>query len=115
LRWSGREKEFEKRAGFALAAYLAYRDRKATEEQFTKFLRVIERESDDERNFVRKRSTGHCEILVSETKNSIERPFASRKNCAGEIRAAKRIATDALRELRGDAVQRRLRERKADR
>jgi 3-methyladenine DNA glycosylase AlkD len=52
--WAGRKKEFEKRAGFALTAYLAYRDKAAPDWKFERFLRIIEREAYDERNFVRK-------------------------------------------------------------
>ncbi len=55
--WSTRAKEFEKRAGFALAAYLAYRDKTAGDRKFRAYLKVIEREAWDERNFVRKPGT----------------------------------------------------------
>jgi len=114
--WSGREKEFEKRAGFALAAYLAYRDRKATDEQFTKFLRVIERESDDERNFVRKAVKWALRNIGKRNqKLNREAVRVAEKLRRRDSRAAKWIAADALRELRGDAVQRRLREKNADR
>src|SRR4051794_28642673 len=37
IEWSGREKEFEKRAGFAVMAFLAVHDKKATDEKFKKF------------------------------------------------------------------------------
>ena len=37
-----------------MAAYLAYRDKSAGDAKFASFLKVIEREADDERNFVRK-------------------------------------------------------------
>src|SRR5580693_2959560 len=52
--WSSRRSEFEKRAAFSLAAYLAYKDKAAGDRKFERFLAVIERESYDERNFVRK-------------------------------------------------------------
>jgi len=52
--WSSRKKEFEKRAGFALAAYLAVHDKAARDETFRSYLKAIEREAGDERNFVRK-------------------------------------------------------------
>src|SRR5947209_20167365 len=38
LEWSQREEEFIKRAGFALRAYLAYRDKRATDAQFQRLL-----------------------------------------------------------------------------
>src|SRR5258708_16025464 len=54
LAWTKRKEEFQKRGGFALAAYLAYRDKSAGDARYLSFLKVIEREADDERNFVRK-------------------------------------------------------------
>ena len=53
-RWSRRPEEFVKRAAFSLAAYLSYKDKEAPDARFERFLRVIEREAHDERNFVRK-------------------------------------------------------------
>src|ERR1700690_228889 len=52
--WSKRKREFEKRAGFAMGAYLAVHDKAARDAEFRKYLRVIEREAWDNRNFVRK-------------------------------------------------------------
>ena len=52
--WSRRQKEFEKRAAFSLVAYLSYKDKVAPDARFVQFLRVIEREAHDERNFVSK-------------------------------------------------------------
>ncbi|MGQ9722544.1 MAG: DNA alkylation repair protein [Candidatus Jordarchaeum sp.] len=52
--WSERDEEFVKRAGFALMAWLAFKDRYAENEQFEKFLLIIKREAADNRNFVKK-------------------------------------------------------------
>src|SRR4029077_14184193 len=52
--WSRRSKEFEKRAAFSLVAYLSYKDKEAPDARFAQFLKVIEREAHDERNFVKK-------------------------------------------------------------
>ena len=43
-----------KRAGFALMAALAVQDKKATDDDFVKFLPIIKREAADNRNFVKK-------------------------------------------------------------
>src|SRR6266478_4422603 len=94
--WSRRRKEFEKRAAFSLAAYLSYKDKTAADARFDRFLRVIEREAWDERNFVRK------------AVNWAMRNIGKRILRQGS-RAARWIAADALRELRSDAVQARLR------
>jgi 3-methyladenine DNA glycosylase AlkD len=54
IEWSERDEEFVKRAGFALMAWLAFKDKKAKDEQFEKFLPIIKRESTDERILVKK-------------------------------------------------------------
>src|SRR5713226_1464873 len=54
IEWSGRNEEFIKRAGFALMAYLAYRDKTAADGKFSRLLPMIACEAHDERNFVRK-------------------------------------------------------------
>ena len=107
--WGSRKKEFEKRAGFALAAYLAVHDKAAADAPFLKYLRVIEREAWDERNFVRKavnwalRNIGKRNLRLNrEAIRSAERIRKER------TRAGRWIAADALRELRSEAVQQRL-------
>jgi 3-methyladenine DNA glycosylase AlkD len=108
--WSNRKREFEKRAGFALAAYLAVHDKDARDAAFRKYLRVIEREAWDERNFVRKavnwalRNIGKRNLSLNRA--AISTSLRIRKS---DSSAARWIAADALRELRGDAVQTRLR------
>jgi 3-methyladenine DNA glycosylase AlkD len=89
--WSTRSDEFEKRAAFSLAAYLSYKDKTAADARFERFLSVIERESRDERNFVRKAVNWALRNIGKST--------------------ARWIAADALRELRSEAVQTRLRKK----
>lgn len=108
--WSSRRPEFQKRAAFSLAAYLSYKDKSAGDAKFERFLRVIEREARDERNFVRKavnwalRNIGKRNLRLN--KLAILAAERIRKQ---DSRAARWIAADALRELRSEAVQRRLR------
>src|SRR6266849_10042015 len=52
--WSRRREEFVKRASFSLIAYLTYKDKATPDARFVRFLRLIEREAHDERNFVKK-------------------------------------------------------------
>src|SRR3989442_8696835 len=52
--WAGRRDEFVKRAGFALLASLALHDKSTGDAPFLKGLAMIEREADDDRNFVKK-------------------------------------------------------------
>lgn len=108
--WTRRKEEFQKRAGFALAAYLAYRDKSAADARFLEFLKIIEREADDERNFVRKavnwalRNIGKRNLRLNAAAIAAGERLRKR-----ESRAARWIAADALRELRSAAVQERLR------
>jgi 3-methyladenine DNA glycosylase AlkD len=114
LDWSRRREEFEKRAAFSLVAYLSYKDREAPDSRFVQFLKVIEREADDERNFVKKavnwslRNIGKRNVRLN--KEAIRAAERIREQ---DSRAARWIATDALRELKSEGVQRRLR-RKTD-
>ncbi|MBN1385554.1 DNA alkylation repair protein [Candidatus Woesearchaeota archaeon] len=109
IEWSKREREFEKRTGYALMAVLAVHDKKTGDKGFIKFLPHIARGATDERNFVKKavnwalRQIGKRSRMLN--KEAIQ--------CASRIqkinnRAAKWIANDALRELKSDAVKKRL-------
>jgi 3-methyladenine DNA glycosylase AlkD len=110
VEWSRREAEFIKRAGFVLMAALAVHDKRARDEAFLRFLPLIQREARDPRNFVRKavnwalRQIGKRNLQLNRA--SIRMARAIQKIPSG---SARWIAADALRELRGEAVQRRLR------
>lgn len=107
--WSLRREEFVKRASFSLIAYLTYKDKTAPDARFVRFLRVIEREAHDERNFVRKavnwalRNIGKRNVRLN--REAIR--AAERIRTQGS-RSARWIAADALRELKSGAVQKRL-------
>jgi 3-methyladenine DNA glycosylase AlkD len=112
--WSSRKKEFEKRAGFALAAYLAIHDKAASDAPFQKYLKVIEREAWDERNFVKK-AVNWALRNIGKRNQRLNRGAVA---CAERIKknesgTGRWIAADALRELKSEAVQARLR-RKSD-
>ena len=107
--WSERQEEFVKRAGFVLMAGLAVHDKGAPDEKLARFLPVIQRESTDERNFVKKavnwalRNIGkrnpRLNGLAIETAGRIRQM---------DSKSARWIAADALRELTGEKVQKRL-------
>jgi 3-methyladenine DNA glycosylase AlkD len=108
--WSARKPEFEKRAAFALAAYLSYKDKEAADARFEQFLSLIEREAHDERNFVKKAVNWALRNIGKRNPRLNKLAIL----CAGRIRqqdsrAARWIAADALRELESAAVQTRLR------
>ena len=110
MAWSRCGPEFIKRAGFALMAYLAYRDKQATDAQFRRVLPLIERAAYDDRNFVRKavnwalRNIGKRNLRL----NREATRAAARIRRQGSP-SARWIAADALRELQSAAVQARLR------
>jgi 3-methyladenine DNA glycosylase AlkD len=112
--WSRRTHEFQKRAGYALMAYLAVHDKQAPDAQFLRLLPLIRRAATDDRNFVRKavnwalRQIGKRNLKLNRA--AIREAEAIRKL---DSKPARWIAADALRELRSDAVQRRLRQKAA--
>ena len=108
--WTKRTDEFQKRGGFALAAYLAYRDKAAGDTNYLRFLRVIEREAEDERNFVRKAVNWALRNIGKRNQRLNRAAIATaRRIRKKDSRAARWIAADALRELQSKAVLTRLR------
>jgi 3-methyladenine DNA glycosylase AlkD len=107
--WSGRREEFVKRASFSLIAYLSYKDEAAPDARFVRFLRVIEREAHDERNFVKKAVNWALRNIGKRNKRlNREAIRAAERIRLQDSRAARWIAADALRELRSAAVQKRV-------
>jgi 3-methyladenine DNA glycosylase AlkD len=107
--WSSDKREFVKRAAFALMAGLAVHDKKSGDEVFEKLLPIIERESWDERNFVRKavnwalRNIGKRNLVLN--RKAIEAAKRIRKT---DSKAARWIADDAIRELESEKVKKRI-------
>jgi len=107
--WSRREEEFVKRAGIVLMAWLAVHDKKADNAKIREFLPILEKHSDDERNFVKKavnwslRQIGKRNLnlnkLAIETAERIKRR---------NTKAARWIAATALRELSDDKTIKRI-------
>jgi len=108
--WSGREEEYVKRAGFVLMACLASHDCTAPDAKLAQFFPVILQASDDERNYVKKavnwalRNLGKRSLAMN-----AQAVTTAQEIQAHGTRAARWIAADALRELTGEKVQRRLR------
>ncbi len=107
--WSVRDEEFVKRAAYALIACLAWHDKQAEDEEFVKLLPVIVSGSTDERNFVRKAVNWALRHIGKRNLNLNEAAIKTAEEIRGlDCKAARWIAADALRELSGEAVQRRL-------
>ena len=98
--WSGRRREFVKRAGFVLMAALAVHDQRAADAAFRPFFRLMIREATDERNFVKKgvnwalRQVGKRNPALCRQAMATARRIQRLDSCA-----ARWIAADALREL----------------
>lgn len=110
FKWSRDKREYVKRAGFVLMAAMAVHQKSLADSKFVPMLRAIREQAADERGFVRKavnwalRQIGkrnfHLNKLAIRTAIGMQSLSSP---------AARWVAADALRELQGNAVQRRLR------
>ena len=109
VEWSGAKEEFVQRAAFALVACIAFKDKKATNKQLVTFLPLIERESKDGRNFVKK-AVNWALRQIGKRNKALNKEALKSAYSIKEIdsRSARWIAADAIRELESEAVQRRL-------
>lgn len=101
LQFSSAEEEFVKRAGFVLMAEYAVHDKKAGDETFLALLPIIEREAWDERNFVKK-AVNWALRQIGKRNDTLKYAAidTASKILLQNTKAAKWIATDALRELK---------------
>jgi 3-methyladenine DNA glycosylase AlkD len=107
--WSERSEEFVKRAAFSLIACLAWHDKETEDEQFIKLLPVIVRCADDNRNFVKKAVNWALRHIGKRNQNLNRVAIHTAREIQRiDSKAARWIASDAIRELESEAVQRRL-------
>lgn len=110
--WAVREEEFVKRTSFSLIACLAWHDKKGTDELFVAFFPLITQAASDERNFVKKavnwalRNIGKRNSTLNQAAIKLAQDLQKM-----DSRSARWIAADALRELRSDAVQKRIQQK----
>lgn len=123
--WCGSDAEWRKRAGFALIVGITTHDRRVTDEALLSLFPLIEAGAFDERNFVKKavswalRTIGKRNPALNVAAVSCaERLLETANHHAGgprggtpEVRAARWVANDVLRELRSETVRARLAER----
>jgi len=109
VEWSGRPEEYVKRAGYVLMATLAVHDKKAEDDVFLEFLPIIERGSVDGRNFVKK-AVNWALRQIGKRNKSLNRAAVRTAEAILKLdsRAARWVASDALKELMSPMVQRRL-------
>jgi 3-methyladenine DNA glycosylase AlkD len=110
LDWSKREEEFVKRTSFALIACLAWHDKKAGDEKFVKLLPVIKGGAKDDRNFVKKAVNWALRNIGKRNPNLNKAAIKAAKEIQQiDSKTARWIASNAIKELESEAVQRRLR------
>ena len=109
VEWSHREEEFVKRAGYAMMAILAVRDKKAEDEVFSAFFPLIIEGAGDERNFVKKAVNWALRQIGKRSRRLHEEALQVGEQIkAMDNKSARWIAADALRELRDEKTIRRI-------
>jgi len=112
--WCQRREEFVRRAGFAIIASLTIHDKKAPDARFLALLPLIRDAATDERPMVRKAVNW---VLRQIGKRNLELNRAAIAEAKAirtlPSKSAKWIASDALRELEGEKIQTRLKDRAA--
>jgi 3-methyladenine DNA glycosylase AlkD len=110
--WAEAKPEFVKRAAFSLMAYLAVHDKKANDAKLAAFLPVLEKHSDDERNFVKKAVNWALRQIGKRNQNLNKLAIETAERIRlQDNKPARWIASDALRELHGQKVAERLRKK----
>jgi len=122
--WAKRDDAWIKRGGFALMAGLAWHDKTTADPAFAKFFPLIARAAADERNFVKKavnwalRNIGKRNRALHRAALACAEKMlaAANRRAGGErgkdaaTRAARWVASDAIRELASAKVKARLKE-----
>lgn len=115
VEWTARDEEFVKRAGFALIAWMAVHRKDLNDECFEAFLPTIREGSTDERNYVKKAVNWALRQIGKRSEGLNRRSIETARDIQRmDSRAARWIATDALRELTSEPVQERLRTTRRD-
>jgi 3-methyladenine DNA glycosylase AlkD len=107
--WSKREEEFVKRTAYALIACLAWHDKEADDMKFIKLFPVIEFGATDERNFVKK-AVNWALRNIGKRNRKLNKAAINTARKIGHInsKAARWVASDAIRELNSDTIKKRL-------
>lgn len=114
VQWTKSTEEFVKRAGYVMIAVIAIHDKKSEDDFFRSFFPLIVKGSTDERNYVKKgvnwalRQIGKRNSRLNKEAISVAKRIRK-----FDSKAARWIASDALRELESEGVQKRLREKEA--
>ena len=108
FQWSKNEKEFVKRGAFSLIAGLAVHDKKANDKMFEKLFPIIIRESNDDRNYVKKAVNWALRNIGKRNKVLNKKAIETAKNILKiDSKTARWIANDAIRELTSEKILKR--------
>jgi 3-methyladenine DNA glycosylase AlkD len=109
LAWSRDDREFVRRAGFALMASLAIHDKKAPDTVFELFFPFIVLCSTDDRNYVKKSVNWALRQIGKRNAELNKKAIAASKEIQGlDSKTARWIAADALRELQNDTTRKKI-------
>jgi len=109
IEWSSREEEFVKRAGFALMAWTAVHDKKSDDKKFEIYLKLIKKESTDDRNYVKKAVNWALRNIGKRNRGMNKKAIIAAKEIQKiKSKSAKWIANDAIRELTSEKIQKRI-------
>ncbi|HUX86554.1 MAG TPA: DNA alkylation repair protein [Chloroflexota bacterium] len=101
--WSARPEQFVKRAAFALIAEIARHDKTSDDAVYLAYLPIIEREADDDRNFVKKAVNWALREIGKRNPNLRDAAISTGLRLREHQSASARwTANNALRELRRD-------------
>lgn len=99
-KWAGAKREFVRRAGFALIASLASKDKQSQDGRFEALFPLIQDAATDDRNFVKKAVNWALREIGKRNPRLRRSAIGAAKEIgAMDSRAARWIASDALREL----------------
>jgi 3-methyladenine DNA glycosylase AlkD len=109
IEWSRRPEEFVRRAGFALMAAYALRNKKKKAAHFAEMYALIKQFSEDERNFVKKAvNWGLRQIGKTNPDNHKAASALASLLAASDNKTARWIGKDAMREFQQPAIIARL-------
>jgi 3-methyladenine DNA glycosylase AlkD len=109
IEWAERPEELVKRAAFAVIAHVAALDERVSDAELARLFPLIARAADDDRKYVKKAVSWALRNLGKRSRVLHRQALAvARALEAHETPAARWIASDALRELTSDKVQKRL-------
>ena len=109
LQWTKDERDFVRRAGFVLIATASVHRKDWEDKDFERYFPLIEKYSDDNRNFVKKAVNWALRQMGKRNKSLNKKCITfAKKIQKKDSKSAKWIANDAIRELEDPKIQERL-------